>query len=170
MQELAVKPRSAIDIGAIYAMRRSGATLQQIASKVGRTKERIRQILLKKDGSTRHKLISTNQLFRQSRISRYRVIELYNQNIITPAREWDTGIGHHLLWYPDTIEQIQHHFNSQKLCRICSRPIPASRRIYCSDECYQEGHKYKYKNPEDKKKHLECVRKYRERCSRTNAS
>jgi predicted nucleic acid-binding Zn ribbon protein len=160
VQQLAVK-KSEIDASAIFAMRNSGATLQQIASRVGRTKERIRQILINKYGSAKHKLISTEQLYRMSGISRYRVIELYQDNVITPAKEWETSIGHHLLWHPNTVNMIKEYFATHKRCKICDKPIPTTRRVYCSDECYREGHKYKYRNSEGRKRHIECIKKYR---------
>ncbi|MFC1920656.1 hypothetical protein ACFLYQ_02895 [Chloroflexota bacterium] len=143
MQQLSVKTRSEIDASVIYAMRRSGATLQQIAVIVGRTRERIRQILVKNYGSANHRLISTEQLYRLSGTSRYRVIELYQDNVITPAREWNTSIGHHLLWHPDTIKQIKGYLTSSKQCKVCNGSVPVPRRVYCSSKCYQEGHKCK---------------------------
>ena len=52
IQKSAVKrvsgsPETGINANAIYAMRQLGASLQQIADKIGRTKERVRQILVK---------------------------------------------------------------------------------------------------------------------------
>ena len=164
MQQL-TENRSEIDISVIWTMRRAGATLQQIANRMGRTKERIRQILVNKYGSAKHTLISTEQLYKLSGISRYRVIEMYEANIIAPEKEWETSIGRHLLWHPDTIVAIKEHLASRKLCKICGGPVPHSRRIYCSDECYREGHKYKYRDPESRRKHLECIRKYRAKIS-----
>jgi hypothetical protein len=35
--------------------------------------------------------------------------------------------------------------------------------VFCSDECYQEDHKYKNKSAVGKKRHLESVRKYRKK-------
>jgi predicted nucleic acid-binding Zn ribbon protein len=168
MQQL-TENRSDIDIAMVFDMRNSGATLQQIASTVGRTKERIRQILVSKFGSAKHTLISTEQLYRLSGISRYRVIDMYDNGIITPAKEWETSIGRHLLWNPETVEDIKRHLSTRKLCKICNKPVPPTRRIYCSEECYREGHKYKYRNPEGRRKHLECIRKYRAKIASSKA-
>jgi hypothetical protein len=159
--QIAVEKRNAIDASVIYAMRRSGDTLQQIASRVGKTKERIRQILVKNYGSTRHKLMSTEQLRKYLGFSRYKVVELYNDNVITPAREWDTNGGRHLLWLPDTVDRIHNYMNSNKLCRMCKSPVPPGRRVFCSGECYKEGHKYKYMSDVARKRHLSNIRKYR---------
>jgi len=90
----------------IYDMRQSGATLSQIADRIGRTKERVRQILLRNYGSTKHKLISTEQLCKLVGLNRGRVMELYRDGAVIPVREWDTSIGHYILWSPDTWVQI----------------------------------------------------------------
>ena len=144
-----------------YTMRRSGATLQQIGEKIGRTKERVRQILLEKYRSAGHELISTEQLRRRLGLSRPRVMKLYHDNIIAPRREWETNGTYFLLWSPDAVKKARSYLTAGVLCKICNRPVPKGRRIYCSDECYCEGHKYKYKSAEAKKRHLDSIRRYR---------
>jgi hypothetical protein len=163
MVQQVVLEKNEIDASVIYAMRRSGATLQQIASRAGKTKERIRQILVQHYGSTKHKLMSTEQLRKYLGFSRYRVVELYNDNVIAPAREWETSGGRHLLLFPDTVEQITRYLSSHKLCKVCGNPIPVGRRVYCSEECYKEGHKYKYMSVAAKKRHLRNIRRYRDK-------
>ena len=168
--EVIVRLGTGVNANAIYAMRRSGATLQQIADKIGKTKERVRQILVRNYGSTKHKLISTEQLHKLLRLSRNRVLELYQNNVITPVKEWNTRNGHHLLWSSATVEQITVYYNTHKLCKMCHRPIPMGRRIFCSEQCYTEGHKYRYKNIEAKQRHMESIRRYREKCKRLSKS
>lgn len=99
--------QTTIDISAIYAMRHSGATLGQIAERIGRTKERIRQILIKDYGSTRHRLVSTRQLCKLAGLAPYRLAKLCRDSIISPVREWDTNNGHYCLWSPATVEKIK---------------------------------------------------------------
>ncbi len=147
----------------IYAMRRSGATLQQIADRLNRTKERVRQILVKNYGSTRHELLSTEQLRKRLGLSRPRVMELCRDKIITPAREWNTKGTYRFLWSPDAVEQVNNYFSTNVLCKRCHRPLPSGRRVFCSVECYNEGHKYKYKSALGKKRHLESVKRYRQK-------
>jgi hypothetical protein len=132
----------------IYDMRQSGATLQQIADKIGKTKERVRQILVQNYGSTRHQLISTEQLCRLSGLPRNRIIELYEDSVVIPEVEWNTGIRHYLLWSPATWGQVISYYKRHRLCKICHRPIPNDRRVYCCAECCKEGHKYRYKSAE----------------------
>ena len=165
MQRLAItNPRTNINASAIYNMRQSGAPLQQIAKKVGRTKERVRQVLIQNYGSAKHQLISTEQLCRLLGLPRNRIIELYQDGVIIPAVEWNIGISHYLLWSPATWGQIISYYETNRLCRICRCPIPKDRRAFCSEQCYKEGHKYKYKSIEAKQRHLRNIKRYRERC------
>lgn len=159
----AVANRNDINTNAILAMRNNGATLQQIADKIDRTKERVRQILTSYYGSTKHKLISTEQLRKSLGLSRNRVIELYENNVIAPARVWNTSNGRHLLWSPTAVEKVTAYYHKNRLCRMCNKPIPMGRRVYCSDDCYKEGHKYKYMTVSAKKRQLRNIKRYRER-------
>ena len=169
MQVIA-KPRTTINISDIYAMRHSGATLQQIANKTDRTKERIRQILISNYGSAKHKLMSTEQLRKVSGFSRHLILKLYQDNVITPVREWNVKNSHHLLWPPATVGQIIAYYGINNLCKMCHSRIPEGRRIFCSDQCYKEGHKYKYKDKEAKQRHMASIRRYREKCKRLSKS
>lgn len=161
MQTRAVtSPRTNINIDTIYNMRQSGATLQRIGDEVGITKERVRQILVENHGSTKHQLISSEQLSRVLGLPRNRVIELYQDSVITPVAEWNRGNHHYLLFSPTTAEQVISYYKSHRLCRICRRPIPRGRWVYCSEQCYKEGHKYRYRSPESREKHCISVRKW----------
>ena len=164
--QVVTKPDINIDFSTttIYVMRHSGATLQQIADTIGRTKERVRQILVKNYGSTKHKKLSTEKLCKLSGLSRSRIVELYKDDVITPVKEWNTNNGQYFLWPLSTVEQIAAYYSSHRLCKICYRPIPKGRRIYCSEQCYREGHKYRHMSIEAKKKQLGNIRRYREKC------
>ena len=158
-----IEQRTNINASAIYAMRHLGATLQQIADNIGMTKEGVRQILVRNYGSTKRKFISTNQLRKITGLTRNRIRELYLANIITPVREWDTSIGRYLLWSPTTWEQAISYYKTNGLCKMCHSSVPKSRRYYCSEQCYKESRKYKYKSTEAKQRHLESIKRYRER-------
>ena len=159
-----VEQRTEINASAIHAMRHLGATLQQIADKIGKTKERVRQILVKNYGSTKHELISTKQLCKLTGLPRNRIIELYLANVITPVREWDTSIGRYLLWSTSTWGQVISYYKNNRLCKMCHSSIPRSRRYYCSEQCYEESRKYKYRSIEAKQRHLRSVKIYRAKC------
>jgi hypothetical protein len=155
--------RNRVSYGIIVAMRESGASLEQIAQVIGRTKERVRQILLKNSGSTKHQLLSTQQLYEQLGLPRNRIIELYEEGIIAPATEWTSGNHHYLLWPSNIAETVANYYNIHRLCRICKKPLLKGRWVYCSDKCYREGQKYKYKSEEAKQKHLRNIKVYLEK-------
>ena len=142
-------------------MRRSGSTLQQIADKTGKSKERIRQILLSNYGSTRHKLMSTEQLRKLFGFSRHHVLELYTSGVITPAKQWRVNNGEYLLWSTTAISQINSCNNATKVCKQCGAVIPPNRRKYCSTSCFTESHKYKNMSNDAKKRHLDSIKRYR---------
>jgi len=148
----------------VTAMRESGASLEQIAVVIGRTKERVRQILVKTNGSTKHRLLSTQQLYQQVGLPRNRIIELYKGGIIKPKAEWTTGNHHYLLWPSNIAEIITNYYNNKRLCKICGQLLRKGRWVYCSTSCYREGQKYKYKSDEAKQKHLKNIKEYLERC------
>jgi hypothetical protein len=147
----------------VIAMRESGASLDQIAAAVGRTKERIRQILIKTTGSTRHRLLSTNQLYQLINLPRSRIIGLYKDGVIKPKAEWTTGNHHYLLWPSNVAETITNYYNKKNICKICGQPLPKGRWVYCTASCYNEGQKYKNKSYEAKQKHLKNIKEYLER-------
>ena len=144
----------------IYNMRQSGATLQQIADRIGRTKERVRQILIENYGTTKHKLISTEQLCQLSGYSRNRIMELYQDNAIIPIVEWDRGNRHFALWSLSAAEQVNIHYKTHRLCKMCYSFIPKGRLVYCSEQCYNKSRKYKYKSVEAKQRHLRNIKRY----------
>jgi hypothetical protein len=131
---------------------------------VDKTRERIRQILIKNYGSTKHKLLSTEQLRRMFGFSRYRVLELYQGGVIAPVREWGANNGHHLLWSQAAVDKITAYYSACKPCKMCGARIPEGRRVFCSEQCYKEGHKYRYKSTEAKQRHMESIRRYRAKC------
>jgi hypothetical protein len=155
----------------ICAMRDSGATLRQIADKVGRTKERVRQILISSCGSTKHKLLSTSQLCKLTGLSKNRIIKFYQDNIISPVREWDTSTGHRSLWSTSAVKQViiinsLAKYKTNRLCRICHSPVPFNRHYYCSERCYKESHKYKHRSIKARQRHLISMRRYKEKRKR----
>ena len=156
-----VEHKTTVDITSIYAMRYSGATLRQIADRIGRTKERVRQILIENYGSTKHKLVSTTQLCRLSGISWDRAMKLYHKRVITPLGEWDTGTGHRFLWSQTALKKIELYSDTEirALCRICHCPVPKDRRCYCSEQCYKESQKYKYRSLKARQKHLRNMKR-----------
>jgi len=158
MQRLAISSRTNNINSAVYNMRQSGATLQQIADKIGKTKERVRQILVQNYGSTRHQLISTEQLCRLSGLPRNQIVQLHQDGVIIPAVEWNAGSRCYLLWSAATVEQVISYYKVHRLCKMCHCPVPKGRRTFCSEQCCKEGHKYRYRSPEAREKHRISMR------------
>ena len=147
----------------IFEMRRSGAPMREIAEKIGRSKERVRQILVRGFGSTEHELLSTLQLCNLSGLPRNRIVELYQDGIIAPSTKWDAGNRDYLLWSAETVQTISTYYQTHRLCKVCNKPMPKNRILFCSDTCRQERHKYKYMTPGEKRRVLDNIRRYRER-------
>jgi hypothetical protein len=158
-----VKSRNTINSSLIFKLRRSGMPMREIAEKIGRSKERVRQILMKDCGTTDHELLSTLQLCNQSGLPRNRVMDLYLDGIINPAAKWDAGNRDYLLWPPEAVAKIKVYYQNHRLCQVCNKPLPKNRIYFCSDNCRHERRKYKFMTPEEKKRVLENIRRYRER-------
>jgi len=88
-----VKSRNIASKSVIFEMRRSGMTMREIAEKISRSKERVRQILVQNCGKTDHELLSTLQLCILSGLPRNRVMDLYLDGIIIPAAKWDAVLA-----------------------------------------------------------------------------
>jgi predicted nucleic acid-binding Zn ribbon protein len=148
---------------AVFEMRQAGMPMREIAEKIGRSKERVRQILVRGKGTTNHELLSTLQLCNQTGLHRNRVVELYLDGIIIPAAKWDAGNRDYLLWSLDVLEKVSVYYQHHRLCKMCQKPLPKNRIFFCSDDCRYERHKYKYMELEEKQRVLENIRRYREK-------
>ena len=154
----------------VFEMRQTGMPMREIAEKIGRSKERVRQILVKGRGKTNHDFLSTLQLCNQSGLPRNRVVELYLDGIIVPAAKWDAGNRDYLLWPEEALEKIGAYYQTHRLCKVCKKKLPKNRIYFCSDDCRHERHKYKYMTPEEKKRVLNNIRRYREKCKTAAAA
>ena len=158
-----VKSQAVTDKNIIFEMRRAGAPMREIGEKVGISKERVRQILARNDGSTRHEWLSTSQLCAMTGLSWNRVLKLHENGIVVPASTWDTGKSHHLLWAADSVQTVVTYYDTHRLCPVCNRRLPKKRILFCSDCCRQERRKYKNMTPEEKRRALANIRRYREK-------
>ena len=157
------KERVVADKAVIFEMRKSGSPMREIAEKVGISKERVRQILSRNLGTTKHEWLSTLQLCNETGLPRNRIIELQEKGIVSPSSRWGAGKRHYFLWNADSVKIIADYYNNNHLCRVCNKPLPKNRIAFCSDECRQECHKYKYMTPEEKQRVLANIRRYREK-------
>ena len=166
----AVKSRSVVSKELVLEMRQAGMPMREIAEKINRSKERVRQILVQGCGSTNHEYLSTLQLCKQAGLPRNRIIDLYLDGIISPSVKWDAGNRDYLLWPQDAVAKIGEHYKNHRLCKVCNRPLPKNRIFFCSDNCRKERHKYKYMTREEKKRVLDNIRRYREKRKTTAQS
>ena len=137
--------------------------MQEIADRIGRTKERVRQILVKSCGTSKCRLMSTEQLCRRLGLSRDRLMHLYECRIISPVTSRKTQTRLFLLWSPATADEVDSYHQTNRLCRICHRPVPGGRWNYCSAECLKESHKYRYRSADARRKHIASVQRYKEK-------
>jgi len=141
--------------GLIYDLRQQGYTLEEIGREIGRTRERVRQILVEHYGGTEikwGKLVTTSQLIAQADC-RLRLIEkLRRAGLITP-------VGRGIWDYDATLPVI---IDSKPACKVCGKAVSYHRSHYCSDECYNKVWRHRYKNapPEVKARHKQRVRKW----------
>lgn len=160
--------RTVADKVLIFEMRHAGAPMREIAEKAGVSKERVRQILSRAMGSTKHQWVSTLQLCEMSGLPRNRVLELQEQGVVSPISTWSAGKRHYLLWPAESVQAITEYYSTHHLCPVCNKPLPKNRILFCSDECRQERHKYKYMTSEEKQRVLANIRRYRERKRQTS--
>lgn len=136
--------------GHIKERRDTGATLQQIADEVGRTRERVRQILVEHYGTAdiQGQLLTTTQLAKLAGCSQNFVATLRREGIISRVA-WGR-------WSLETLDIILE----RRRCKMCGSPRSKGRLVYCSEPCQIEAAKYKNRPEAQKKTHSECVRRW----------
>ena len=125
--------------------RDAGASLKEIGDEVGRTKQRIHEILVKHYGTADSEgTLSTSQLLKQLTCSATTLHNLRKERAISQV-----SLGK---WKPETIDIILE----LRKCKICGQQVGKHRKTYCSAACEVEGKKPKYW-PEWRKK-AKCER------------
>ena len=125
--------KSQTRVAAMYQMRQSGDSLQQIGSHFGISREGVRRRLVKHYGSTRVRgLLTTTEVARLARCTQRYMVRLACRGIIQPAAEVGRG---RKLWEPATIAIIIMYIDSHR-CLVCNEPLSSSRWVYCSEACW----------------------------------
>ena len=119
-----MKLKKKVNKSIVLEMRRSGMPMRKIAERIGRSRERVRQILVQSLGTTNHEYLSTLQLCNQSGLPRNRIVELYLDGVITPIAKWDAGNRDYLLWPPNAVHKISFYYKNYRLCKFCNKPLP----------------------------------------------
>jgi len=144
-------------LDAMHQMRQAGATLEQVGNCFGISRERVRQLLAERYGSTRvQSLLDTNELCRLADCTLSYINKLKQQGVIRPAKI----VGHgRTLWKPETIATLIIYIDRHR-CPVCHKTVPSNRQIYCSRECYLEARRYKNLPEEAKRRHNERVARW----------
>lgn len=141
----------------MHQMRQSGTTLDRVGSRLGITREGVRQRLTKHYGSTRiQDLLTATELARLSGCGYWYIVKLKRRGVIQPAMV----VGHgRTLWKPETIATVTTYIDRHR-CPVCQQPLSSGRWVYCSQECYLEACRYKNQPEEAKRRHNERVARW----------
>ena len=138
-------------------MRQSGTSLQQIASHFGITRQRVGQLLAKHYGSTRiQDLLTATELARLAGCTQSYIDKLQRRGVIQPAKVVGRG---RTLWKPETTSTVTIYVDSHR-CRVCNRPLPSNRQVYCCWACYVEACRYKNRPEQARRRQRESVAKW----------
>jgi len=139
--------------GLIYDWRQEGASLQEIGDKIGRSRERVRQILCQHYGDTViGDLITTKQLAEKASCEVWLIHKLKKAGLITPIAGG---------WPYETLSVV---IQNKGKCRMCGKLLPLYHSTFCSEECRIEGGKCKNRPLEvQQKQNARCLKAYHER-------
>jgi hypothetical protein len=141
----------------MHHMRQSGATLEEIGSRFGITREGVRWLLAKHYGSARIQgLLTTRELCRLAHCTYNYIDKFKRRGVIQPANVVGRG---RMLWQPETVAAIILNIERQR-CPICQKPLTSNRQVYCSWNCYHEAHRYKNWPEERRKRQNERVKRW----------
>jgi len=112
--------------GQIHDLRQEGASLQRIGDEVGRTRERVRQILKEHYGNTEIRgFITTKELAKQAGCPINLIYKLIKYGLI----ETKYSSKKHRLWKPKIVPSVIEVIEKQKArCEICGKPIKWGKR------------------------------------------
>lgn len=125
--------------GQLMDMRQSGMSLQEIGNTVGRTRERIRQLLEKHYQTTEiENFITRTQLAKELGTNWHAVRQLELKGLVNPIL-----LGYRYLYDKRDIDRIKSII--KKACVHCGEPIPLNSKLskYCP-ECSKEHKRYHY--------------------------
>ena len=120
----------------IATLRSEGRTLQQIGDRLGVTRERVRQVLREHfpdcypPPSTEEAAKTLGMSYRQFRNAAKRLG-------IQPV-----GRTRNRIWWSLDALPVVRAAQKPRSCRICGRPLPSPRHVYCSEQCLGQGRRY----------------------------
>ena len=141
----------------MHQMRQSGATLDQVGSRFGITREGVRRLLTEHYGSTRvRSLLTVTELTWLAGCTYNYIDKLKRRGIIQPAKVVGRG---RTLWKPEAIAAIIKYIDRHR-CPVCYQPLSSDRLVYCSRQCYLEARRYKNQPEEARRRHNERVKRW----------
>ena len=134
----------------MHQMRQSGATLDQVGSRFGISREEVRRLLTKHYGSTRvQDLLTAPELASLAGCTYNYIEKLKRRGVIQPAKVVGRG---RTLWKLETTAVILEYIDRIR-CPVCHQPLSSGRQVYCSWQCYLEAHRYKNRPEEARRRH-----------------
>jgi len=133
--------------------RRKGKTLRQLGPMVGRSHERVRQ-LLAKHNALEVPLLSENRVIAELGCVPWWLVRLRKEGSVNPIRQ-----GYFWLYSEEQVRQIASLIAERRKCEQCGEPRPLLSRRFCA-KCRQDRKKtwYMRLSPERKADH---TKKYR---------
>jgi len=143
----------------MWQMRQAGATLEVIGQAFGIRKQLVSRRLIKHYGTTKVQgLLRKIELLELTSSSPPYLNKLKLGGVIKPAQ---VPGRKKLLWPQQSLKQVlDYKVSHPRHCRMCGRPRPSERSVYCSDGCEIEGHKIKNRPLEVRERHYERMRDY----------
>jgi hypothetical protein len=120
----------------IATLRSEGRTLQQIGDRLGVTRERVRQVLREHFPNCSPPL-STEEAAKTLGMSYCQFRSAAKHLGIQPVSRTRNRI-----WWSLDVLPIVRAAQKPRSCRICGRPLPSPRHVYCSKQCLSQGRRY----------------------------
>jgi len=141
----------------LYGMRESGATLQQIADHYGISREWVRQLLIKRYGSSRPGgLLDIGEVSRLAGCTRMDIFKLKRRGIIRPAQVVGRG---RTLWTRDIVDAVKEYRDNLR-CRVCGGPLPSNHWVFCSWLCWSKASEYQNRPQQQRDLQKERMARY----------
>lgn len=128
-------------LDSIHKMRQSPASLEEVASHFGMSRQAVWELLVRYYRSAKVEgLLTMAELARLTGYSQNYLHRLKVRGIIEAV-----NIGRkRTLWKPETIAIIMIYGDQHPpICRMCDQPLPPGRSAFCSDPCQIEGGRFK---------------------------
>jgi hypothetical protein len=156
MQETVEQTTALIEL--LINERNKGKSLRQLGQMVGKSHERVRQILAKANyRRSQESLLPEARVAARLGYPRDWLVQLRKEGVINPVRP-----GGQWLYSEDQVKQIPLLIAGRKKCELCGKPRPPGYLKFCR-ECsrHRKKHYYKTLSPEKKAEHMKRIAAWR---------